>query len=71
MNIHYDEASDTVTICGIKYSGIFFRTMAIAEPGTWLRIEGRKDGVISVFNPGDTNARSFDLLTGKGSACVS
>lgn len=71
IDVSINEAVDVVTICGIRYSGDLFRQMALAEPGTWLRIEGRKDGTLSVTCVNDETGRTFDLLTGKGPLCVS
>ena len=67
--IEQDAARDIVTINGVKYSGHLFRTLALCEPGTWLRFEGRRDGAITVFTPGPDLERAFDVLSGKGAVC--
>lgn len=66
IDVAYDEPTDTLTICGIKYSGAIFRTMALAEPGTWIRInERRPDGLLDVLVVPMETERIFDLLTGR------
>jgi hypothetical protein len=61
-----DVPSDLVYIEGIRYAGVVFRSMMLAEPGTWLRIEERRDGTITVYKPNDAVHRVFDTLVGRG-----
>ena len=69
LNIQYDEANDLLVIDGIRYSGHIFRSLALCEPGAWLRFEDRSGGVISLFTPGPEMERAFDVMTGKGAIC--
>ena len=48
LNVIYDATTDVLRVNGMSYSGHIFRMLALADPGTWLRIEGRDNGVISV-----------------------
>lgn len=66
LTIEHDTAHDLVTICGIKYSGHIFRTLAICEPGTWLRFESRHDGVVTVTSVAPETEKIFDVIAGKG-----
>jgi hypothetical protein len=66
LDIQVDEDREVVTICGARYSFEIFRTLGIAPPGTWLRIEDRKDGVVTVFRVSEETERSFDAITGRG-----
>ncbi len=64
----YAEGDDLV-ICGVRYAGELFRQLALASPGTWLRIEGRPpDGVITVFVPTAEMERTFDAISGRAAA---
>ena len=57
---------DNLVICGICYSGDLFRKMALASPGTWLRIESRQpDGTLTFYAPQTHTERTFDALTGR------
>lgn len=60
---------DTVTICGVRYSCEFFRSMGYSAPGTWLRIEKRTgpkgNRNVSVFKPNPDLHKTFDILTGR------
>ena len=67
MEIKHDPATDTVLIEGVTYSCEVFRCLALASPGSWLRIEERRDGVITVFSPSDETEKAFDLIVGRGS----
>jgi hypothetical protein len=69
LNIEYDQRLDVVTVDGVCYAGHLFRTLSLCEPGTWLRLEARRDGVVSVFTPGSELERAFDAMTGKGAIC--
>jgi hypothetical protein len=48
LAIDYDRDNDIVIIEGVKYSGALFRAFAFAEVGSILRIEQRKDGLVTV-----------------------
>jgi len=63
LNILYDPITDTVIAEGFLYAGVMFRSMALARPGTWLRIEDRGDGRITVFEPDEGTMRAFDAIT--------
>jgi hypothetical protein len=69
LQVDYDPRSDIITIDGVRYSAEIFRTLALCEPGTWLRFDSRKDGVVSLFTPGEELERAFDLMSGKGAIC--
>lgn len=69
LSVEYDQRRDVLTVDGVRYSGHLFRTLALCEPGTWLRFEDRRDGVITVFTPGSDMERAFDAMTGKGAIC--
>ncbi len=47
---HYDEGLDVMTVEGIKYSGHFFRVLALTGPSDQaFRIVGRdEDGVLTI-----------------------
>ena len=63
--IEYDEEHDILRICGVPYAGQLFRTMALAEPGHWFRIEARdkEHGQITIFSPDEAVRRMFDIVT--------
>jgi hypothetical protein len=65
LKVDYDQHTDVLTVDGVRYSGHIFRTLALCAPGTWLRFEDRRDGVVSVFTPGPEMERAFDAMTGK------
>lgn len=67
--VEHDKTNDLLIINGVRYSGHLFRTLALCEPGTWLRFEERRNGTISVFTPGPEMERTFDVMTGKGAIC--
>ena len=69
LTVEHDEARDLLIVDGVRYSGQIFRTLALCEPGTWLRFEDRRDGVVSLFTPGPKLERAFDIITGKGVVC--
>ncbi len=69
LSVEYDQRRDVLTVDGVRYSGHLFRTLALCEPGTWLRFEDRRDGVITVFTTGADMERAFDAMTGKGAIC--
>ena len=69
LQVEYDQRDDVLTVDGVRYSGHIFRTLALCEPGTWLRFEDRRDGVVSVFTLGPELERAFDAMTGKGAIC--
>ena len=69
LQVEYDQHNDVLTVDGVRYSGHIFRTLALCEPGTWLRFEDRRDGVVSLFTPGPGLERAFDAMTGKGAIC--
>lgn len=64
LNIEHDEAADTVTICGVRYSGYVFRSLGTAQPGTWLRIRERKDGALSLNTVSGQVEKTFDAIVG-------
>ena len=69
LNVDYDQHRDVLTVDGVRYAGHLFRLLALCEPGTWLRLEDRRDGLVSVFTPGPNLERAFDAMTGKGAIC--
>lgn len=44
----YDQRNDILTIEGMKYAGDVFRSMGFVPVGAVFRVEGRKDGVITL-----------------------
>ncbi len=60
--LQYDRAADLLTIHGMKYSGHVFESMAIAAPGTWLRITERRDGVLTVRTVDEQKEQLFTAL---------
>ena len=48
LDVKYDEDTDVLDICGIRYSGALFRVIGYGPLGTWLRIEGRNDGAVTL-----------------------
>jgi hypothetical protein len=65
MEVNYDASKDVLTIDGMRYSGEIFRTLTLATPGTWFRIEHRSDGVVACFSPAPELAQHFDLMTAR------
>lgn len=65
ISVEYDSDTDIITIEGIHYAGEFFRKMALAQPGTWLRVERKRNGAINLFSPHDETAKLFDVMTAK------
>lgn len=61
----YDPVRDVFTIYGVEYTAELFRSFGGAPPGSWLRIETRKDGVVTVYVPTPMNQRTFDAIVGK------
>lgn len=72
LNIAYDSGRDVVTIEGVQYSGHLFRSLGLRgfEPGTWLRIEQRADGLLTVYSVPEETERSFDAIAGRGIAAM-
>ena len=69
LQIDYDQAQDIVRINGVLYAGLLFRAMQMAQPGTWLRIEGRRnDGALIVHSVSEAVERTFDSIIGRGGA---
>jgi len=66
ISVQYCPLTDTSLIEGVKYAGEFFRSLAIATPGQWLRIESREDGVLTVFTPQERMNQFFDSTVSKG-----
>jgi hypothetical protein len=69
LTVSYDQRKDVLTVDGVHYTGHIFRALALCEPGTWLRFEDRRDGLVTVFTPGPELERAFDVMTGKGAIC--
>lgn len=64
MNIEYHPDRDIVVIEGIHYAGELFRSLAFCDPGTWIRIMARTDGVLSLHAVPEETERMFDQLAG-------
>lgn len=60
--LQYDRPADVLTVHGLKYSGHVFESMAIAEPGTWLRITERRDGILTVRTVDEQKEQLFTAL---------
>lgn len=65
INVEYDQIEDIVTIEGIHYTGEFFRMAALAQVGTWFRVEKNKEGALTFFSPHEGTAKLFDAMTAK------
>lgn len=50
ISVEIDEQADIVTICGVRYSAELFRAFGFGPLGTWLRIERREGGAVTIFN---------------------
>lgn len=72
LSIEYDRARDVVTIEGVRYAGVLFRSLGVRgfEPGKWLRIEQRADGMLTVHSVPDETERTFDAIAGRGIAAM-
>lgn len=66
LRIDYDKYTDVLTVDGIRYSAELFRIFAFCKQGTWLRLEKRQDGVVTVSTPGPELERKFDAIAGNG-----
>lgn len=66
--VEHDEAADIVRINGVPYAGMMFRALQLGQPGTWLRIEGRADDVLTVHSVPESVERTFDAIIGRGRA---
>lgn len=64
-HIVYDPAKDTVQIFGIVYSMNIFRALGFSEPGTWLRIDDRRQS-LEISTVPQKLERAFDLIAGRG-----
>ena len=64
-DIHFDQDSQTLTICGVTYSAGYFEGMGMSPVGTWIRINGRNmHGVVTVFSVNGSMAKTFDVIAG-------
>lgn len=49
LTVHYDPATDILTVDGLRFSGAYFRAYALEPVGSVLRIEKRdEDGAITI-----------------------
>lgn len=62
----WDADRDVLQINSVQYAVQMFRALALASPGTWLRVEERDDGVLTLYQPADTVAATLDAITGRG-----
>lgn len=46
--LEYDEGTDILTICGVKYSRQIFEHLGIGRLGTLYRLVERHDGVVTI-----------------------
>lgn len=65
LNIEYDSDRDLLKIDGMIYAGTLFRALSLAEPGTWLRIVSRGNGVLTVRQVPEDVGRTFDAIVGE------
>jgi hypothetical protein len=49
LGFKFDTTTDTVELCGVKYSAEVFRAFGYWPEGSWLRIMKRADGRVEVF----------------------
>jgi hypothetical protein len=63
--IEFDKVSDTIRICGVKYSMQVFRTLALAEPGSWLRVDERGE-YLDISCVSEEMERAFDCIARMG-----
>jgi len=66
MPFRYDPDRDVFDIYGVTYSGILFRSFAIAQPGNWIRIHERKDGLVTLYQPSEAEMKALDAITAQG-----
>lgn len=66
LTVIHDVGNDVVIIDGVPYAGDLFRQMSLASPGSWLRIEDRRNQCIDVFNANDETCALFDRVTKRG-----
>lgn len=64
--IEIDHDGDKLTAFGISYDIEMFRMLAFAEPGTWMRIEEKRDGRLTICRVGEEEERAFDFIAKKG-----
>lgn len=57
---------DLFMVEGVLYSGLMFRQLGCAEPGTWYRIDQREDQVLLLRSVPDSVGRTFDAIAGFG-----
>lgn len=62
LSVQYDHATDVLTVEGVRYSGVLFRSLGICETGKWMKVVERKDGVLTVLNVTDELSRTFNAI---------
>jgi hypothetical protein len=65
LSFKYNARDDVLTVEGVSFSGELFRAFGLVQPGTWLRVEERCNGVITVYQPAAELAAKFDELCTK------
>ena len=55
---------DLVIIFGIRYSLEIFRSFWFGPTGTWLRLDARADGVLTVTRASPGHGLEFDEIVG-------
>jgi hypothetical protein len=62
LTINYDTQSDVLTVNDMRYSSDIFRALSRWAEGTWMRIEKRSDGVVTVFSPPPNLVEKFNNM---------
>lgn len=65
LDVYYNEIDDVLIVEKMRYSGEFFRTLALAEPGTWIRVEEKRRHTLDLFKADDILEKIFDAMTGR------
>ncbi len=58
--VTYDAGTDILTVDGVRFSLGAFRDMASPLFNRWMKIIGRKDGVVTITSVGDPYTKLFD-----------
>lgn len=65
LEVYYDDEADILLVDGVRFTGHYFRSLANAPVGAWLRIEERNGNTLTIFCPSDTTAHTFDVIAGR------
>ena len=62
MSFSYNPVTDILTLYGVDYSMEVFRTLGIAQVGTWVRLDKREGSEITVTQAPKQLSAEFDRL---------